>query len=173
MSDRERLYYDLLSRHNTMLCSLYRAHSVGNEYLYQEFRQVVEIQLWREIEAYGMSRFRYESSEDTWIYHIAQYAIISYKRSFLHPDITLEASIEETALPPFDDLMISEVDELLNLLSPIERRIMTLTMNGYSHEEIAEMECMTRKAAGLRLWRIRKKLEKILKKTNSNRNKLK
>ncbi len=162
MSAKEKLYHELMERHNTMICHLCRIHSIGSDYLYEELRQVAAVHLWREIEAYGMSRWRRQSSEATWIYHIVLYALLSYKRDYLHLTISVAEVDMDRLLSPDDTPPISEIEEIFALLPDKDRWLLQLSLDGFSNSDIACMEQLTTKAVGIRLVRIRKKVKQIM-----------
>ncbi len=159
---KEQLYDSLAERHNTMICRLCHLYSIGDTYRYGELRQEVALALWREIGSYGLSRFRRRSSEKTWVYRIALHAIYDYERRYGSrvPTVRLGDSEPESLAASDSEAMQETLDEFFALLTPDDRRLLMLSLEGYDYQEMAAMEQTTAGAIGSHLTRIRNKLKK-------------
>ncbi len=159
---KEQLYESLTERHNTLICRLCRLYSIGDAYRYGELRQEVAMVLWREIGRYGLARFRRLSSEKTWVYRIALHAIYDYERRYGSklPTVRLGDSETERLSVPDSEQAKETMEALFALLSPDDRRLLMLSLEGYDYQEIAALEQTTAGAIGSHLTRIRNKLKK-------------
>lgn len=127
------------------------------EDLYQE----ICLQLWRSFESY-----RGDAKLSTWLYRVALNTAISSVR-------TKNRNIETVALvperhyqikDPEKDEMTASLFQAIGLLQNIDRAIVLLWLEEKTYEEISEITGLTKTAVSVRLVRVRKKLEEILKK---------
>ena len=134
---------------------LYVNNSEDEKDLYQE----ILLQAWK-----SYPRFRGDSKFSTWLYRVSLNTVLSFKR---RPDVVRpheDLSSLDTPVPyarPAD-----EVDALYNAirsLGEIDRMIITLRLDGYSNEEIADIAGLTAGNIGVKLYRIRATLSNILK----------
>jgi RNA polymerase sigma-70 factor (ECF subfamily) len=122
--------------------------------LYQE----ILLQAWR-----SYTRFRGESKFSTWLYRISLNTVLTFKRRpYLvkpHEDLaSLNTPVPNTR--PAD-----EVDALysaIKSLNEIDRMIITLHLDGYANEEIADIAGLTAGHIGVKLFRIKALLTNIL-----------
>lgn len=123
--------------------------------LYQE----ILFQAWR-----SYPNFKGNSKFSTWLYKVALNTVLTFKRRpqivKTHDDL---ASLNRTET---NTSQAEEVDALytaIRSLSNIDRMIITLHLDGYDNEEIAEIAGLTKNHAGVKLFRIRETLIKKLK----------
>ncbi|MBT7093134.1 MAG: RNA polymerase sigma factor, partial [Bacteroidetes bacterium] len=122
------------------------------------------IQLWK-----SWPKFRGDSKMSTWMYRIALNTAISMSarnkkhqgnRTIDNQTISTTAD-EDSGVSPED---IQSLQQAISTLSEIERAIILLHLEEKPYEEIAEITGLTRTNVGVRIMRIKKKLESEMKK---------
>jgi RNA polymerase sigma factor (sigma-70 family) len=125
----------------------------------QDLFQEIVYQLWR-----AYPGFREESKVSTWIYRIAlNTAIALYRRP--RPEIRSAEHLPEF---PAEEQGQSENEMLmyraLRMLNDPEKAIISLYLEDYSYQEIAEITGISENYTGVRINRIKEKLKSILNK---------
>ncbi|WP_138476336.1 RNA polymerase sigma factor [Dyadobacter bucti] len=123
----------------------------------QDLFQEIVYQLWRAFPA-----FRQESKVSTWIYRVAlNTAIAVYRKP--KPEIRATENLPEL---PGEEPGPSENEErmygALRMLNDSEKAIISLYLEDYSYQEIAEITGISENYAGVRINRIKEKLKTIL-----------
>ena len=127
--------------------------------------QEILIQLWK---SYGS--FKEQSKFSTWMYRVAiNTAITAFKRGAKK---NLKAQFVKDLPPVADDEYDTDLEENLNLLhvaigrlTGIEKSIILLYLEDKSYEEIAEITGITQNYVRVKMNRIKKKLESLMKGT--------
>ncbi|MEJ6982014.1 sigma-70 family RNA polymerase sigma factor [Pedobacter sp. P351] len=161
----EKAFIEMINKHRGIL------YKVSNLYCHQEedkkdlFQEMV-LQLWR-----SYANFRNESQSSTWMYRVAlNTAISNFRKERRKPE---RRSILETdfEIPDFSDS--AEKNENLNMLklaidqlTQIEKAIILLYLEEKSYDEISEIIGISKNNAGVKINRIKIKLEKIIKERN-------
>lgn len=126
------------------------------EDLYQE----IVASIWE-----GLDRFKSESKIETWIYRIAiNISILHNKRYIKRKHIITHSSIEcfTDLFPPNDaNVMIEQLYLIIEHLNTIEKAIILLYIDKYSHKEIAEIIGLSKTNIGTKISRIIKKMKDI------------
>lgn len=141
------------------VAKLYTSTKEDEQDLYQE----IIYQLWK-----SFSSFRNESKISTWMYRISLNTAIANLNKTKKRGIQLP--IDETLLnrTDFSDTSKQErVDELysqIKKLSPIEKGIILLHLEGNNYDEIAAITGFTSTNVGTRLGRIKQKIISQIKK---------
>ncbi|MGA0560610.1 RNA polymerase sigma factor [Larkinella sp. VNQ87] len=159
----EKEFVRLLNQHPGLLykvCSLYGPKPEDREDLFQE----IVLQLWK-----AYPTFKHESSVTTWLYRIAlNTAISNYRRKTVRVQ-AVPFSDSDLQIPDLsDDTLADEVKALyaaIEHLSPIEKAVITLYLDDKSYEEMAAIIGISKTHVGVKLNRIKTKLEKLLKST--------
>ena len=132
-----------------------------DEDIRRDLFQEITIKLWM-----GHKSFNGKAAITTWMYRVALNTAISLQRKEkknqtqpLNPNIQ---PIDES-----DDNKIGqqEIDQLyvaINLLEPVDKAIILLYLEEKKYDEIAEIIGITRSHVGVKITRIKKKLESIL-----------
>ena len=137
------------------VCGMFCTGIQDKEDLYQE----IIIQLWK-----SWSKFRGDSKLSTWMYRVA-----------LNTAISMSAKSKKQAKPQslsFNDLKQSEetdqdvsqedinaLHQAISTLSEIERAVILLYLEEKPYEEIAEITGLSKSNVGVKILRIKKKLE--------------
>jgi RNA polymerase sigma-70 factor (ECF subfamily) len=135
---------------------MYRDTKEDQEDLFQE----IVLQLWK-----AYPKFRGESKVSTWIYRIALNASIATFRKnkividYIEkiPDTEIHSKEKETSNNE-EKMFIA-----LRKLKDVEKAIISLYLEGYSHKEIAELIGITENYVGVKFNRIKNRLIKLLK----------
>ena len=138
------------------ICRVYRDSREDQEDLFQE----IVYQLWK-----SYPSFKGESKVSSWIYRISlNTAIAIYRKSIILFDNYQEFPEH---IHPSDEQTISENEELLfwalQKLKDSEKAVITLYLEDFSYQEIAEITGLSENNVGVRLNRIKNKLKEILK----------
>ncbi len=124
--------------------------------------QDILVQLWQ-----SYPSFNNKSRFSTWMYRVAlNTAIAQFRKDKknnedLTPDVPVNVPEEESFKEKED--RISLVHKAINKLSKAEKAIIILYMDDYSYEEISEISGLTISNVGVKINRIKAKLQKILK----------
>ncbi len=150
----EQQFIRTISEHQAIIhrvCRVYRDTPEDREDLFQE----IVYQLWKAFPA-----FQERSRITTWMYRIAlSTAMVKYrKKSSAVRTTTLDGTELATSLPP----EIHPKQELLHraiaTLSDAEKAVITLYLDDYRYEEIAQIIGISTNHVGVKLNRIKQKL---------------
>jgi len=138
------------------ICRVYRDSREDQEDLFQE----IVFQLWK-----AYPSFKGESNVSSWIYRIAlNTAIAIYRKSKILFDYYQEFPEH---IQPSDEKTISENEErlfwALRKLNDSEKAVISLYLEDFNYQEIAEITGLSESNVGVRLNRIKNKLKEILK----------
>ena len=162
----EKDFVDMINTHRGIIykvCNLYCNDEEDKKDLFQE----IVLQLWK-----AFPSFRNESLNTSWMYRVALNTTISnFRKESKKPD---RKSISDADFQIPDVSFYAEENEQLNLLkqaieklSAIEKAIIMLYLEDKSYDEIAEIVGISNSNVGVRLNRIKTKLEKIIKSNES------
>lgn len=136
------------------ICRVYRRAPEDQRDLFQE----IVFQLWRSI-----SLFRGEARFSTWMYRIAlSTAMADFRKR--KPAIRYMAQVPDQAPEPDAAPVLQErLFEAISRLRPEEKALVTLYLEDLSYREIAQISGISENHVGVKLNRIRAKMEKMLK----------
>ena len=157
----EKEFLEQVAKHQNIIhkvCNMFCQDEDEKRDLFQE----ITIKLWL-----GHKTFAGQAALTTWMYRVALNTAITIKRKkkkihetqSLHPNIPAYED-EEGGVSQF------EIDALygaINQLGSVDRAIILLYLEEKSYEEIADIMGITRTHVGVKITRIKKKLEKNLK----------
>lgn len=152
----------MINHHRGILykvCNLYCSDKVDREDLFQD----IVIQLWK-----SFPSFRSESKISTWMYRVALNTAISYFRKEIKKPERLSISSIEFEIPAITDFPDNHDDlKLLNdaiqRLTKIEKALIMLYLEDKSYRDISDVLGISNSNVGVKLNRIKLKLEKIIK----------
>lgn len=159
MNDLKDRFLKLLDEHHGIvhhICSLYTDNKEDHNDLFQE----VVLQLWKSFKS-----FHYQSKFSTWLYRVALNTAISQLRKNRKINYTtLEDAtfVSEEITENLDD-EIQFMYRSIRSLSKIDRAITMLYLEEQSYDEIAEILGITASNVGVRINRVKAKLEKMMK----------
>lgn len=141
------------------VCSMYCRDTEERKDLFQE----IVLQLWR-----SYPTFKHESKVSTWMYRVAlNTAVSSFRKNSRRPhhaslsdlDLDIPASPDTSAEY---ELKIKYLYAAIDQLSQVEKAIVMLYLEERSYDEMAEIIGITKTNVGVKLNRIKAKLEKLL-----------
>lgn len=158
----ENVFIEMLNQHQGILykvCNLYGQDQEDKNDLFQE----IVLQLWK-----AFPSFRNASKPSTWMYRVAlNTAITNFRKESRKPG-SRSLSDREFQIPDIcsfgeEKEKISLLKKAIACLTEIERAIILLYLEEKSYEEISEIIGLSRSNIGVRINRIKTKLEKIIK----------
>ena len=163
MSNRnlKQEFISLIEKHQGIIHKVSRMYCDKEEYRRDLFQDIL-VQLWQ-----SFSSFNHKSKFSTWMYRVAlNTAIAQFRKDKknnedLTPDVPVNVPEEESFKEKED--RINLVHKAINKLSKAEKAIIILYMDDYSYEEISEISGLTISNVGVKINRIKAKLQKILK----------
>jgi RNA polymerase sigma-70 factor (ECF subfamily) len=158
----EKAFIDMINDHRGILykvCNLYCTDKTDKEDLFQD----IVIQLWK-----SFPSFRHESKISTWMYRVALNTAISYFRKEIKKPKKLSISDVEFQIPaitdfPDDHDELKFLNDAIQRLTKIEKALIMLYLEEKSYREISEVLGISNSNVGVKLNRIKLKLEKIIK----------
>ena len=156
--DFEKLVYhhqEIISK----VCHIYCHDPSDRADLFQE----ILINLWK-----GISSFKGKSQLSTWIYRVSINTAISAYHKQKRKKLILTGAVPDKAerIKDQSDRKERQTEALfagIEKLKPVEKAIVLLYLEEKSYQEISDVMGITSKNVSVRLARIRKKLEKIVK----------
>lgn len=140
---------------------LYVDHPEDRRDLYQE----VLLQAWK-----SYAGFKGEAAFSTWLYRISLNTVLTFRRRQRVPISELPSQLDLASEPARHN---SEDSELLWLaikqLNEIDRVIITLHLDGYDNEEIAEVTGLNKNNTTVRLHRAKQSVVQRLKNWSSSK----
>lgn len=140
---------------------LYVDHPEDRRDLYQE----VLLQAWK-----SYAGFKGEAAFSTWLYRISLNTVLTFRRRQRVPISELPSQLDLASEPARQN---SEDSELLWLaikqLNEIDRVIITLHLDGYDNEEIAEVTGLNKNNTTVRLHRAKQSVVQRLKNWSSSK----
>ena len=154
----EQAFLSMLEEHQNIIhkvCHIYRDRKEDQEDLFQD----IVLQLWK-----AYPDFRNESKVSTWMYRIAlNTAIAVFRKNRISLDFkeTIPERLHPTDSAPVSDNQ-DRMFRALRTLNRAEKAVITLYLEDFSYQEIAEITGISENYVGVRINRIKKKLKNIL-----------
>ena len=159
----EKNFTEIVTIHQGIIhkvCGIYCKDDEARKDLFQE----IVMQLWR-----SFPSFRGDSKVTTWMYRVAlNTAISSFRKQVRKPqEESLTGNIYQIPMPTKyrqeQEEQIQFMYKAIEHLSKIEKAIIMLYLEEHSYEEIAQITGITKTNVGVKINRIKSKLQKILK----------
>lgn len=152
----EQQFIQQLAAHQHILhkiCRLYRDSREDREDLFQE----MVFQLWRSAPSFqGRSKFT------SWMYQVALHtALAGFRKK--QPRIVYPEALPEQAVPETDEAASEQLMAALKKLNDADKALITLYLEELSYQEIAEITGISENYVGVKLNRIKQKLQKWIK----------
>jgi RNA polymerase sigma-70 factor (ECF subfamily) len=161
----EHTFLELVNENRNRIlrvCRVYAWNSADQDDLYQE----ILFQIWRSLPAMKETQFA-----NTWLYRVAINTAISFVRKrasgadrvvhFEPADLTRTIESRQTAEENTDDRMASLYTAIYKL-NPIEKALVTLFLEDFTYEQIAEATGIRANHVGVMLHRAKKKLSSLI-----------
>lgn len=144
------------------VCRVYSWNAADQDDLYQE----IVFQIWR-----GLPGLKEQQFAATWLYRVAINTAISFVRKrasssdrvvhFEHADLARTIESQQTFEESSDDRMASLYTAIYKL-NPIEKALVTLFLEDFTYEQIAEATGINANNVGVLLHRAKKKLSTLM-----------
>ena len=159
-------FQHIIDNHNAILYKIARSYT-REEVDFQDLYQEMLIQLWQ-----SYPRFEGKSKLSTWIYRVVLNTAMTFsKKQNRRPDqISIDTSLHQVADHPFlqsekekySNQKIELLYHSIHELKKEERAIILLHLEGKSYKEMAEIIGITTSNIGVKITRIKKKLQELL-----------
>jgi RNA polymerase sigma-70 factor (ECF subfamily) len=162
----EQKFLELVNenRNKTLrVCRVYAWNSADQDDLYQE----ILLQTWR-----GLPDLKEKQFANTWLYRVAINTAISFVRKrasrsdrvvhFEHADLTRVIESRQATDESTDD-RIANLYTAIYKLDPLEKALVTLFLEDFTYEQIAEATGINANNVGVMLHRAKKKLSCLMK----------
>lgn len=155
----------MINRHRGIIFKVCHLYGKEKDYRDDLFQDII-LQLWRSFPA-----FRNESRVSTWMYRVALNTAISQFRKDIKRPERRALSAAEFQIPDIDWLEQDNensalLKQAIQQLSRIEKAVILLYLEEKSYREISDIMGITESNVGVKLNRIKTKLENIIKKNN-------
>jgi RNA polymerase sigma-70 factor (ECF subfamily) len=144
------------------VCRVYAWNSADQDDLYQE----ILFQIWR-----GLPALKDKQFANTWLYRVAINTAISFVRKraarsdrvihFEHTDLTRTIESSQPTQETDNDRLASLYTAIYKL-DPLEKALVTLFLEDFTYEQIAEATGITANNVGVMLHRAKKKLSSLM-----------
>ena len=144
------------------VCRVYAWNSADQDDLYQE----ILFQIWR-----GLPALKEKQFANTWLYRVAINTAISFVRKrasssdrvvhFEHADLTRTIESRQATEENTDD-RIANLYNAIYKLNPLEKALVTLFLEDFTYEQIAEAMGISATNVGVMLHRAKKKLSGLM-----------
>lgn len=161
----ERKFLELVNENRNRIlrvCRVYVWNSADQDDLYQE----ILVQIWR-----GLPNMKETQFANTWLYRVAINTAISFVRKrvsrvsrvvhFEHADLTRAIESRQAAEDSTDD-RIADLYTAIYKLDPLEKALVTLFLEDFSYEQMAEATGISANYVGVMLHRAKKKLSGLM-----------
>ena len=145
------------------ICRVYSWNSADQDDLYQE----ILFQIWRGLPALKESQFA-----NTWLYRVAINTALSFVRKrasssarvvhFEHAELTRTIESRQATEENNDD-RIADLYTAIYKLNPLEKALVTLFLEDFTYEQMAEATGISANNVGVMLHRAKKKLFSLMK----------
>lgn len=158
----EKAFVKMINEHRGIIYKVCNLYCLEREYKKDLFQEIV-LQLWK-----SFPSFRNESQRSTWMYRVAlNTAITIFRKESRAPErrSISDAEFEIPDMDTFEDQheQMGLLKQAIDTLTPIEKAIILLYLEEKSYEEISEIIGISKTNTGVKINRIKIKLEKTIK----------
>lgn len=155
IKNRERMFAELSRDYAGLIAGICLSFARSEED-FQDLHQDTFLNIWK-----GLAGFRRDSSLSTWIYRVTLNTCVSSQRKKSRRE---EVSIDELYATLYEDSSDEEIEryklmyKLIGMLSPLDKSIVLMWIDGKSYEEIRNVTGLSRDSVASRLKRAKGKL---------------
>lgn len=169
MDKNEELFRMIIKENNHRINSICRYYS-SNEDDHKDMYQEVLINIWKSLE-----NFRGEAQWGTWVYRVSVNTAIGFAKKEIrrqklyirHDDERLKDLIDyDNGLITEKEVMLRALENKINMLSVVDKIIITLVLESVGHKEIASVIGITEPNVRVKIHRIKNELKEMLKNPN-------
>ena len=167
MLNKEELFKKIIAENSdriTRICKYYNPNSEDQKDMYQE----ILINIWK-----SLDKFRGDSSISTWLYRVAVNTSLNYTgKAFKHMKLMVDAGNKNLNMVVDDEEYkhklqqeeyFNRLQTELNVLSVIDKTLISLVLEGLSMKEISNIMGITEPNVKVKLHRIKNELHNRLK----------
>ena len=152
-TEDEDTFVQWMSEHRGIVVKIVRGFT-DNRADEEDLTQDIAIAVWRSV-----GSFKAVSKPSTWIWRIALNQAISWQRSTKKAAVPLDKVAEpEVQDRTVDVVLLDQIYQALRTLSPLDRSLIMLSLEGMTYADIAELTGLTETNVGARLSRARTRL---------------
>ena len=165
--NKQALFERIYSENYAMVMQMCLGYVKGNRAMAKDLSQEVFLKVWN-----NLDKFRGEASPKTWIYRITINTCIQQvkkeqKRELkLTEGMPLQSQSYESNVAEELEENISELYNAIGSLKEIDRLIIIMVLENETYESIAKIIGISSTNVRVKIHRIKKRLEKILKNSN-------
>ena len=154
----QRRFLDLVELHQGIIFKISTLYAADDSER-QDLRQEILMQLWR-----SFPSFRGNSQFSTWMYRVALNTVLLVRRKQRLLPRWGSLPEPEPAMhdPAGDELDVEQLYQCIRRLPELDRAVILLYLEQYKYVEIAELTGLSRPAVGVRIVRIKKRLQECL-----------
>ncbi|MGH8055058.1 MAG: RNA polymerase sigma factor [Stenotrophomonas sp.] len=159
-AELQQRFAGLLARHQGIVLKVARAWTGGTDDR-QDLIQEISVQAWRAFPAFTPEKAQFS----TWLYRVALNVAISQQRGQRlrqrhHADMAPEhiEQLATTSDTAEDAAQLAQLHALIQSLPPLDRALLLLHLDDYSHQEIGDVLGISASNAATRLHRLRQQL---------------
>jgi RNA polymerase sigma-70 factor (ECF subfamily) len=167
MDDQKEMRFKQIIEENSSrinsICHYYSRNTEDRKDMYQE----ILVNIWK-----SLDKFRGDSAISTWIYRIAVNTSLSFTgKSYRNLNLYIDKDPQNMNILLDDDDLelkikkekhLEELETQLNLLSMIDKALITLVLEGLSMREIADVIGLTEPNVKVKIHRIKEQLKQQL-----------
>jgi RNA polymerase sigma factor (sigma-70 family) len=158
----EKEFTNMINMHRGIIFKVCHVYGYDKEFKEDLFQEIV-LQLWK-----SFGSFRNESKVSTWMYRVALNTAISHfrkerKQPARQSLTTAELQIPDLSTYPEENDGLLLLNQAISQLTRIEKALIMLYLEEKSYQEISDIMGITHSNVGVKLNRIKSKLEKIIK----------
>lgn len=152
----ETQFVQLIDQHQGIICKICRLYRDSKEDREDLFQEIV-YQLWKSVPAFeGRSKF------STWMYRVAlSTALAAFRKKT--PDIIYTSTVpDDHDSGQGEEEQMEQLFKALRKLNDADKALITLYLEDLGYQEIAEITGITETHVGVKLNRIKKKIQQLL-----------
>lgn len=144
--------------HAGIIIKICRAYT-NTQQDFEDYYQEVCLQIWR-----SRDNFKGQSQWSTWIYRLSLNVCLTYLKKDKNnaENKVLTDDSAELAISMVDESEISQLYQAIKKLSEVDRAVILLYLEDNSYQQIAEITGTNSNNIGVRIKRIKERLNKIL-----------
>lgn len=163
MKNLESKFEDIYNTNYPKVQRLCLGYTNGDIMLSKDITQDVFIKVWE-----NLASFRNESSISTWIYRITVNTCLvnlrNKKTATISNHLNTMESIDDTSLEEVKSLQLKQLYSCINTLNKDDKSIILLELENVPQKEIANIMGLSHEVIRVRVYRIKEKLTKCVKK---------
>lgn len=156
MSEQE--FLQLIRQHQGIIYKLAALYAADEEEK-KDFCQEILLQAWK-----SFTRFRYEAKFSTWLYRVSLNTLLTIQRKERIIDYrdSLDALENRATTGSGISPEAAALEQAIRRLPETDRALISMHLDGYNHDEIAETIGINKNHVAVKLHRIKQQLSQIL-----------